>query len=264
MVIILFDTKAKQNLYPLAQTKAVADLRCGIFSVKERWEAISGLPVYVQTENYLSALYPVTPENEYLYIDATVKDEDGLRSQILSLQTGEALYDENGFIAGRTDLVITSFDMVLPEDYFEKITNIEQVPRLRFPWEIFLWNDEQLRKDFLLLFARTTTQVVSETSKVIQPENIIIEEGAVAEHCIINASTGPVYIGRNATIMEGSMMRGPLAICEGATVKMGAKIYGATTVGPYSTVGGEIKNSVLQSFSNKAHDGYLGDSVIGS
>ncbi|HEX5151398.1 MAG TPA: putative sugar nucleotidyl transferase [Parafilimonas sp.] len=264
MVIILFDTKTKQNLYPLTETKAVADLRCGIFSVKERWEAISGLPVYVQTESYLSELYPAIPEEEYLFIDATIKDEDGLRAQILSLQTGEALYDEDGLIAGRTTININAFDTIPPEDYFEKITDMEPAPRLRFPWELFMWNDEQLRKDFLLLFARSTTQTTPGTNKIIQPENIIIEEGAVMEHCIINASTGPVYIGRNATIMEGSMLRGPVAICEEATIKMGAKIYGATTVGPYCTAGGEIKNSILQSFSNKAHDGYLGDSVIGS
>ena len=264
MVIILFDTKAKQNLYPLAQTKAVADLRCGIFSVKERWEAISGLPVYVQAEDYLSDLYPNIPEDEYLFIDAAIKDEDGLRAQVLSLQPGEALCDDEGLVAGRTSIGITLSDVIPPEDYFEKITEIETVSRLRFPWEIFLWNDEQLRRDFLLLFARKTTEPISETNKIIQPENIIIEKGAIMEHCIINASTGPVYVGKNATIMEGAMLRGPVAVCEGATIKMGAKIYGATTVGPFCTAGGEIKNSILQSFSNKAHDGYLGDSVIGS
>ena len=115
-----------------------------------------------------------------------------------------------------------------------------------------------------MLFARSATQIISETNKVIQPENIIIEESAVVEHCFINASTGPVYIGKNVTIMEGAMLRGPIAVCEGSTIKMGAKIYGGTTVGPFCTVGGEIKNSVLQSYSNKAHDGYLGDSIIGS
>ena len=144
------------------------------------------------------------------------------------------------------------------------VSVIDTAERLQYAWQIFQWNDEQLRRDFLLLFSRMQTQTISETNKIIQPENIIIEEGAVVEHCIINASTGPVYIGKNATVMEGSILRGPIAICEGATVKMGAKIYGATTVGPYCTVGGEIKNSVLQSFSNKAHDGYLGDAVIGS
>jgi len=239
MVIILFDSHAKQNLYPLTQTRAIADLRFGIFSVKERWEAITGLPVYVQTENYLSCLYESIPEDEYLLIDAAIKDEDDLRVQILSLQTGEAIYDEYGLVAGRTTADITAFKTGKPRNYFEKIININNAPRILFPWEIFLWNDEQLRKDFLLLFARSITQTIAETIKIIQPDNIIIEEGAVVEHCIINASTGPVYIGKNATVMEGAMLRGPVAICEGATVKMGAKIYGATTVGAYCTVGGE-------------------------
>lgn len=265
MVIILFDGKAKQNLYPLSETKAVADLRFGIFTAKERWEAISGLPVYIQTENYLSALYEPIPQDEYLLIDASLKDDDTLRAQILLLQANEALIDEHGLIAGRTtkDIMLFNSDTVR-DDFFENILVAELAQRLQFAWQIVAWNDEQLRKDFLLMFARSTTQTISETNKIIQPENIIIEEGAVVEHCIINASTGPVYIGKNATVMEGSMLRGPIAICENATVKMGAKIYGATTISSYCVVGGEIKNSVLQSYSNKAHDGYLGDAIIGS
>ncbi len=262
MVIVLFDTDAKQNLYPLAQTKAVADLRCGIFSVKERWEAISGLPVYVFTEKYLRKLYEPLPDDEYLLIDALLKDEDEIRSKILSLQPGEALYDAQGLIAGRTTIDLFEFNPNKPASHFEKIIDAEPATRLQYPWQLTFWNDEQLRRDFLLQFARSTTQTISETNKVIQPENIMIEEGAVVEHCIINASTGPVYIGKNATVMEGSILRGPIAICEGAVAKAGAKIYGATTVGPYCTVGGEIKNSLLQHYSNKAHDGYLGDSVI--
>jgi UDP-N-acetylglucosamine diphosphorylase/glucosamine-1-phosphate N-acetyltransferase len=264
MVIILFDTQAKQNLYPLSQTKAIADLRFGIFTIKERWEAISGLPVYVYTENYLSALYEPIPQDEYLFIDASLKDEDTLRAQVLSLQTGQALYDVVGLIAGRNLNMMHDFSINDTESFFEDVSVTDTALRLQFPWQIFLWNEEQLRKDFLLLFARSSTQKISDTNKIIQPENIIIEEGAVVEHSIINASTGPVFIGKNVTIMEGTMLRGPIAICEGATVKMGSKMYGATTVAPYCTVGGEIKNSVLQSYSNKAHDGYLGNSVIGS
>ena len=263
MVIILFDNNNRKSLYPFTQTKAVADLRCGIFTVKERWELISGFPVYINTENYLSVLYDETPQDECLFIDASLKDEDTLRTNILSLSTGEALYDEFGLIAGRIDVTNNDFDINHSKQNFNKITLLDNVTRLEFPWQIFQWNDEQLRKDFLLLFSRTTTQQISETNKVTQPENIIIEEGATIEHCILNASTGPIYIGKNATIMEGSMLRGPIAICENATVKMGAKLYGATTISPFCTVGGEIKNSLLQSFSNKAHDGYLGDSVIG-
>jgi UDP-N-acetylglucosamine diphosphorylase/glucosamine-1-phosphate N-acetyltransferase len=264
MVIVLFDTKTKQNLYPLAQTCSIADIRFGILSIKERWEIISGLPVYVYSENYLSALYEPAPQDEYLLIDASLKDEDALRTRILSLQTGETIIDKHGLIAGRMKGNLSSFKNDAPEDSFNRIFKAENVQRLEFPWQIVFWNDEQLRKDFLLLLAGSQTKEISETNKTIQPENIIIEENAVTEHCIINASTGPVYIGKNVTIMEGSMLRGPVAICEGAIVKMGAKIYGSTTVGPYCSVGGEIKNSVLQSCSNKAHDGYLGDAAIGS
>lgn len=134
---------------------------------------------------------------------------------------------------------------------------------LQFPWDIFLHNDWALRKDFELVTAGRSSKGISATNQLIAPENIFIEEGATVECSIINASTGPVYIGKNATVMEGSIIRGPFALCEGATLKMGAKVYGATTIGPYCSAGGEIKNSVLFSYSNKAHDGYLGDSVIG-
>jgi len=134
---------------------------------------------------------------------------------------------------------------------------------IHYPWQIFQLNDWALRDDFELITAGRKTKVISKTNKLINPSQIFIEVGAKIEHCILNASEGPIYIGKNALIMEGSLLRGPVAICEGAVVKMGTKIYGATTVGPYCTVAGEIKNSVLFAYSNKAHDGYLGDSVIG-
>jgi len=239
-------------------------LKCGIFSAKERWEMISGLPVYVYTEPYLMCLYEPIPKEEYLWIDSAIRDEPLLRSQILSLQPGEALRDAYGLIAGRISAEPSEFDPEEPKKYFDKISIIENVERLQFPWQVFQWSDDQIRKDFLLIFSRITTQPIPESTKATQSENIIIEEGAIVEHCIINASIGPVYIGRDAVIMEGSMIRGPVAICEGAVIKMGAKIYGGTTIGPYCIAGGEIKNSLMHSFSNKAHDGYLGDSVIGS
>lgn len=134
---------------------------------------------------------------------------------------------------------------------------------IQYPWHIFLWNDWAIREDFKLVTHGKKSAPVPASVQAIAPENIFIEPGAKLSHCIINAQTGPVYIGKNAEIMEGALIRGPVAICESAIVKMGAKIYGATTVGPHSIVGGEIKNSVLFGYSNKAHDGYLGDSVIG-
>ncbi|HVV06084.1 MAG TPA: putative sugar nucleotidyl transferase [Puia sp.] len=137
------------------------------------------------------------------------------------------------------------------------------VPLLTRPWHIFRLNAEALVDDFTLLTSGRLSQPIPSSVQAIAPENIFIEEGAVLQHCILNASAGPIYIGANAEIMEGSLIRGPFALCEGATVKLGTKIYGATTIGPYSIVGGEIKNSVIFGYSNKGHDGYLGDSVIG-
>ena len=145
-----------------------------------------------------------------------------------------------------------------PADYKETDNSI-----LKFPWNIFQLNDWALRKDFELITYKRTSHSISSTNKTIAPENVFIEEGAKVEHSLLNASTGPIYIGKNAEVMEGCMIRGPFALCENAVLKMGAKVYGATTIGPNCVAGGEIKNSVLMANSNKAHDGYLGDSVIG-
>lgn len=135
--------------------------------------------------------------------------------------------------------------------------------RIQYPWHIFEHNSEALRSDFTLITAGRSSQPLPAHVQAAFPENIFIEEGARIHPCMLNASTGPIYIGRNTEIMEGALIRGPFALCEGAVAKMGTKIYGATTVGPYCTVGGEIKNSVLFGYSNKAHDGYLGDAVLG-
>jgi UDP-N-acetylglucosamine diphosphorylase / glucose-1-phosphate thymidylyltransferase / UDP-N-acetylgalactosamine diphosphorylase / glucosamine-1-phosphate N-acetyltransferase / galactosamine-1-phosphate N-acetyltransferase len=135
--------------------------------------------------------------------------------------------------------------------------------RIKYPWDIFRLNGEAISADFEALTDGRRSLPIPPTVQAISPDNIFIEEGASIQHCILNASTGPIYIGRNAEIMEGATIRGPFALCHGATVKMGAKIYGATTIGPHSIVGGEIKNSVIFGYSNKGHDGYLGDSVIG-
>jgi UDP-N-acetylglucosamine diphosphorylase/glucosamine-1-phosphate N-acetyltransferase len=139
----------------------------------------------------------------------------------------------------------------------------DQARIIRYPWDIFRYNAEALITDFGLIAASRISQAIPSSVQVINPEKIFIEEGARLQHCLLNASTGPIYIGRDAEIMEGSLIRGPFAACEGSTVKMGTKIYGATTLGPYSAAGGEIKNTVFFGYSNKGHDGYLGDAVIG-
>ncbi|MFT3823260.1 MAG: putative sugar nucleotidyl transferase [Chitinophagaceae bacterium] len=138
-----------------------------------------------------------------------------------------------------------------------------KVKILQYPWHIFQLNDLALREDFELITSGRTSAPIPGSVQAINPSAIFIEEGAVLQHCILNAATGPIYIGKNTEIMEGSCIRGPFALCEGAVVKMGTRIYGATTIGPYSVAGGEIKNSVIIGYSNKAHDGYLGDAVLG-
>jgi len=139
---------------------------------------------------------------------------------------------------------------------------IDDAKSIKHPWEIFQLNGDCIRNDFSQITEHRKSEAISPTNQVINPANVFIEKGAKVEYAILNALTGPIYIGKNAEVMEGSMIRGPFALCEGSVVKMGTKIYGAT-IGPYSIVGGEIKNSILFGFSNKAHDGYLGDSVIG-
>ncbi len=223
MKIIFDDSAVKESLWPLTATRNAADIRVGILTTREKWELL--LAGRLQT--------PAGIVGHTGTITASI---------IPSIQTEFSISDDGTVL----------------------ITNEKETCRsIQYPWDIFQLNDWALRQDFELLTAKRTTQKISPTNQVIAPENIFIEEGATVECCIINASTGPVYIGKNATVMEGCIIRGPFALCEGATLKMGAKVYGATTIGPYCSAGGEIKNSVLFAYSNKAHDGYLGDSVIG-
>ena len=156
-------------------------------------------------------------------------------------------------------------NIIPSQQWFDSFLNKQDMPNtiLEYPWHIFQYNDKALRADFELISRGRTSVPISSTNKTIFPENIFIEEGVIIEHSILNASEGPIYIGKNALVMEGCLIRGPFAMCEGSILKMGTKIYGATTIGPYCLAGGEIKNSVLFGYSNKAHDGYLGDSVIG-
>ncbi len=264
MAIILFDNSLRNHLYPLTLTRAVAGLRFGILTVQERWEKLTKTEVYVHTEKYLRALYKTAPMDEHLWIDASVLPDDELLDSILSLQRGDCLADEKGLIAGKATVQFSDFDALNALSFFETIRDHAGVNRLTYPWQMMLWNDGQLRKDFLTLTQNRTSQPIPETVHGIAPGSIFIEEGAKLNFCTINAGTGPVYIGKNAEIMEGSVIRGPFAICENAVLKMNSRVYGATTLGPYCMGAGEIKNSVLMGYSNKAHDGYLGDSVIGA
>lgn len=263
MPIILFDTSTRAKLFPLTLTRAVADLHCGIFSIKEWWEKVSRQKVYVFTAEYLQPIYEPIPEGEYLFIDATVSPGEALFNKINSLQINESLADAEGLVAGKKYIEqLPVFEQAL-SSLFTQQESIDNVERYDSPCKLFQWNDKKIREQFRLKTKNRIPQPVPETVQVINAANVFIEEGAQLDYCILNASTGPIYIGKNAIVMEGSTVRGPFAMCEGAVLKLGSKVYGGTTLGPYSVGGGEIKNSILMGNSNKAHDGYLGDSVIG-
>lgn len=263
MTVVLFDNTFREQLYPLTLTKSVADLRCGILTFKERWELITGQEVFIQTVDYLSALYAPVEGSEAIWIDAGIIADEQLTDRILSLQNGQALADENGLIAGKSTQLLSSFSLENSLQLFAEVFDVKSVKRLQYPPQIVQWNDCMIRTDFELITKNKTSQPISHTNQVISHADIFIEENATVEFCTLNSSTGPIYIGKDAVLMEGSMIRGPFAFGENSLLKMGTKIYGATSIGPNCVVGGEIKNVLMEGNSNKAHDGYLGDSVIG-
>ena len=233
--LVLEEAPFIDDLLPFTATRHVIDIRIGILTLREKWQRL------------------LTPHG----ITVTTDDGDANRNGTVEFP-GNVLPDR-----ALVDSIFKDPEKGGGTDLLRNEWKGEGARRIRYPWDIFLHNEEALIEDFHLLTAGRKSQSIPASVSAITPEKIFIEEGARLQHCTLNASTGPIYIGRDAEIMEGSLIRGPFALCEGAIVKMGAKIYGATTVGPYSTVGGEIKNSVIFGYSNKGHDGYLGDSVIG-
>jgi UDP-N-acetylglucosamine diphosphorylase / glucose-1-phosphate thymidylyltransferase / UDP-N-acetylgalactosamine diphosphorylase / glucosamine-1-phosphate N-acetyltransferase / galactosamine-1-phosphate N-acetyltransferase len=263
MSFVLFDNAERTKLYPLTKTCAVAELRMGLFTLRERWAHITKENVYIHTESYLSHLYEPLPPGTHVWIDANLVPDENLIERIFDLKENEAIADSFGLIACYKSFVDNSFSPSTALQDFKIIQKSNDVKRLEYPWQIFQLNDKMLRKDFDYIMSVKKSAALPENNQYINPERIFIDEGTTVNFSIINASTGPVYMGKNSTVMEGSMIRGPFALCENAMLKMGTKIYGATTLGPYCVGGGEIKNVVMQGYSNKAHDGYLGDSVIG-
>jgi UDP-N-acetylglucosamine diphosphorylase/glucosamine-1-phosphate N-acetyltransferase len=263
MAIILFDN-AKRNLFaPLSLTKAVSSFHFGLLSIKERWSLWLNQDTFVHTASYLQALYETPPSDTHIWIDAAVVPTEMLVQQILNLATGQALIDDKGVVAGKSAQHFIDFSPISCESFFESMICIENVHRIEFPWEIMQQNDLFIRSDFKLVTKGRKSQPISPTVQLVQLADIFIEEGAKLEFCTLNSSTGPIYVGKQAEIMEGSTIRGPFSIGFKSVLKMNSRVYGATSLGPNSLGGGEIKNSVMMGNSNKAHDGYLGDAVIG-
>jgi UDP-N-acetylglucosamine diphosphorylase/glucosamine-1-phosphate N-acetyltransferase len=263
--IILFDSDVRDRLLPLTFTRPVAELRIGILTIREKWEKYLGGTVSYITQDYLSTKFPIHIEEDNYVINGAVLPNENLCRLITSLKPNEALLDNGELIAARLDE--EQFGLMQNEEEFKELVGLELegLPflKINYPWDLFRLNDEVLRSDFDFLTKGRKSQPVSLTNRIIGGENIFLEEGAKVECAILNASTGPIYLGKNAEIMEGSIVRGALALCEESTLKLGTKIYGATTIGPHSKVGGEVSNAVILGYSNKAHDGYLGNSVLG-
>jgi UDP-N-acetylglucosamine diphosphorylase/glucosamine-1-phosphate N-acetyltransferase len=261
MALILFDPTKRESLFPLTTTKAFASLRFGILSISERWQWKTKQEIFVHTAPYLQPLYGVPADGTHYWVNAAVMPDDALIERILELPLEHCLCDENGMIAAKTNLPFGDFQPNAAQ--FQQCHHYQIVKRLQHPWEIMLWNDAMIREDFKLVTKGRASQPISPTVNTLQQADIFIEEGAKLEFCTLNSKTGPIYIGKDAEIMEGSSIRGPFSLGTNALVKMNSRIYGATTLGPGVLGGGEIKNSVIMGFTNKAHDGYLGDAVIG-
>ncbi|GGA76342.1 glucose-1-phosphate thymidylyltransferase [Flavobacterium palustre] len=259
MNYILFDGPARNALLPFTFTRPVADILIGIMTIRQKWERYLGSTITTLTEEYLSAKYPMVELEENVMINASFLPNDVLAEMVSNLEPNQAIFKGEEVIAFFTNDSQEEVDF----DNYEIIEYNEDCLTVMNTWDIFSKNDAAIREDFEFLTEDRKSQPIPQSVNVISSENVFIEEGAQLEFVTLNASTGPIYIGKDTLIMEGSLIRGPFALCEGAVVKMGAKVYGATTVGTYSKIGGEINNSVLFGYSNKGHEGFLGNSVLG-
>ncbi len=259
MNYILFDGNLWESFLPFTFTRPVAELRIGILTIREKWEKYLEQEISVQTEPYLSRKFPIQVGRDNIVVSGNILPDEHLVERIQNLKPSEALYREDELLAYRTETPSEEFE----ETQFEKSQLGTEPFTINHVWDIFSKNGEALQADFELLTKGRESQPISDTNQVVSPENVFLEEGATVEFSILNASSGPIYIGKDAEIMEGSIVRGGLALCEHAVLKIGAKIYGPCTFGPYCKIGGEVNNSVLFAYSNKGHEGFLGNSVLG-
>jgi len=262
MNYILFDSDTvRQLLLPLTYFRPVSYIRCGIFTMKEKWEAHLNTKISSLTEDYLQQKFPASYQPDSIYINSAVFPGNDLITAINQLKNNEILIKDNLILALRG--VPMAYNMMqwhaISGDF---VTYQGEVEFISHTYDIFSKNAGQIKADFSLITAGKTGQKLSGTNTVIGKHPVFLEEGAVVEAAVFNTEEGPVYIGKDVKILEGSLIRGPFAALEGSVVKMGAKIYSGTTLGPYTKAGGEIKDTVFFGYSNKGHDGYLGDSVI--
>ncbi|TVR43337.1 MAG: glucose-1-phosphate thymidylyltransferase [Bacteroidia bacterium] len=263
MNYILFGARVRDHLLPFTFIRPVADIRVGILTMREKWEHYLQTKTSTLTEPYLSEKYPMVKEADNVLINASVFPDDILVDEIGQLKPNQTLTAGDILIAHRVreeDLEIMEADLLDDVEPLETKSNINKLFHL---WDIMSLNRRQIEADYALLTNGRSGEPIPAHARVIAPENVFVEAGAKIELAMINASEGPVYIGKGARLMDGAMIKGPSAIGEGSTVRMGAKIYEASSIGPHCKVGGEMQESVIFGYSNKAHEGFLGHSVIG-
>ncbi len=259
MNYILFDDASRESLKPLTYVRPVCDIRIGILTIREKWEKYLGERTSTMTEDYLSVKYPAEMSDATMLINGSICPTPLLVEKVKALKTGQTLLCGDDVVA----MFKTNSGFLSEEDDAEEIKIEDDFIKVNNPWDIFVFNDRAIREDFALLTKGRKSAKLSKTNTVIgDEENIFVEEGAVVECSILNCKEGPIYIGKDAEIMENCVVRGPFAMCEHSVLKLSAKIYGATTLGPYAKVGGELSNVVIFGYSNKAHDGFIGNSVI--
>ncbi|MCF0210421.1 MAG: GlmU family protein [Bacteroidales bacterium] len=259
MNYILFDDATREALKPMTYTRPVCEIRVGILTIREKWEKYLACKTSTLTDDYLSKKYPMEMSEAMLLINGSVCPTQQITDAILKMQPGQTLIASDVIIAMyKTKEGFLSDE----EESSEKIEFCGEFSKINVLSDIFLLNDRELRADFATITKGRKSQKLSATNTVLG-DDIFVEEGAKVECAVLNTQTGPIYIGKDAEIMENSCIRGPFALCEHSTIKMSAKIYDATTIGPHCKVGGEVSNVVFFGYANKAHDGFFGNSVIG-
>lgn len=260
MQLVFSDAQYWEDFLPLTFTRPVAEMRCGILTFSERWQKIlENNDISYFTEDYLQQKFKNPEDVESLFLVTNFLPTEGMIQQIKDLKQGEALVYEDELIAAKINMKGFSLNQI------EKMTDIkEELVFFKKPTDLFTYNDKAIDFDFELITKGRVSQELSATNGFLgDKKDLFIEEGAQIEFSTLNTKSGKIYIGKNAEVMEGCNLRGPIALCEDSKFNMGAKIYGATTIGPHSKVGGEVSNIIIFGYTNKGHDGFVGNSVIG-
>jgi UDP-N-acetylglucosamine diphosphorylase/glucosamine-1-phosphate N-acetyltransferase len=258
--MVLFDDDKRANLLPLVFTRPIGALRIGILTIAEKWQKTFNESVTFDTESYLEPIFGANEKSDLLHINGRLLPDEDLASAIDKLKFGQSLVDSKGVLLAYKN--VGAYNLI-KNAKLEPVGYAKSYGFIQRPYDLFVLNGREIENDFNLITKGRTTADILGNNQYINENRIFAEEGATVLFSTLNASSGPIYLGAGAEIMEGCNVRGGLALCDFASLKMGAKVYGPTTIGPHSKVGGEVNNSVILGYSNKGHDGFLGNAVIG-